>query len=360
MRYAVIIAGGSGTRLWPLSRKSRPKQLLRILGHKSLLELTVSRLRGLIAPANIYVITNAEYAPAVRAECPDLPAENIIGEPQGRDTANAIGLAAAILNQRDPEAVMGVFTADHVIEPVEAFCHTVGRAFELAQKSPKSLITFGLKPAWPHTGLGYIHAEQLITGPEDDYKALKVRDFKEKPSGDLARRYCDSGEHFWNSGMFVWRAKTILEQLREFLPKSHDLLQGIARQWDSPGGEQFFRREFLKLQKISIDYGVMEKARDVIVVLLPCSWLDVGSWSALAEVLPPEQQGNIVAAAGVELIDSKNNIIVSEDKHLLALIGLEDLVVVHSPDATLICRKDQTQRVKELVARLEQQRRACL
>lgn len=355
MRYAVIIAGGSGTRLWPLSRKSRPKQLLRILGNKSLLELSLTRLRGLIDPANIFIVTNAEYAQAVRDEASDVPGENIIGEPQGRDTANAIGLAAAILNRRDPEAVMGVFTADHIIEPVEAFVHSVTRAFDLADKCPQSLITFGLEPAWPHTGLGYIHAGEPITSPADDHKALRVQGFKEKPSHEVACTYCKSGQYFWNSGMFVWQAKTILRQLEQFLPSSHKGLEEIAAQWDSSEGLETLNRIFPTLEKISIDYAVMEKADNVLMVVLPCSWVDLGSWSTLSEVVPADGQGNVTVASVAELLDSRNNIIVSEDDHLLALVGLQDLVVVHSPDATLICHKDQAQLVRNLVAKLEKQ-----
>ena len=360
MRYAVIMAGGSGTRLWPLSRKSRPKQLLHILGEKSLLDLAVSRLRGLVEPENIYIVTNAQYAQAVREESPELPAENVIGEPEGRDTANAIGLAAAILAGKDPEAVMGVFTADHVIEPMDVFARTVKGAYDLAQKHPESLITFGLKPTWAHTGLGYIHAGDPLGGKDDDCQAFRVHGFKEKPSSELADEYCKSGEYYWNSGMFVWQAKTILEQLQKFLPESYTKLHEIAQSWDTPAGPEIFRRTFLGLEKISIDYAVMEKSSDVLVVVLPCSWVDLGSWSSLSDVLPSDKHGNVVAAGSVERIESKNNIIVSEDEHLLALIGLEDVMVVHSKEATLVCHKSQAQRVKELVALLEKRGKSCL
>ena len=361
MRYAIIMAGGSGTRLWPLSRKSRPKQLLPIFGQSSLLGLAVERLRDLIPPANIYILTNAAYVDAVRDQLSELPPANIIGEPQGRDTANAIGLAAAILNQKDPQAVMGVFTADHIIEPIEVFRRTVKRAFELAQKQPKSLITFGLKPTWAHAGLGYIHTAEPLTSDQDDYQAFKVRSFKEKPSSELAHEYLDSGQHYWNSGMFVWQVRTILNQLQRFLPDSYKALQHIAEDWDTDKSAQTFEHIFPTLQKISIDYAVMEKAQDVIMVVLPCRWVDLGSWSVLAEVLSADQHGNVSTAVHVELLDSKNNVIVSEDDdHLLALIGLEDIVVVHSPEATLICHKSQAQAVKDLVARLEQQGRGCL
>jgi len=361
MRYAMIMAGGSGTRLWPLSRKSRPKQLLRIFGKKSLLSLAVERLQKVVETKNIYVLTNAGYVNAVRHELGELPGENIIGEPEGRDTANAIGLAAAILNKKDPQAVMGVFTADHVIEPVDVFGQTVKRAFELAGKHSESLITFGIKPTWAHTGLGYIQVGGSITSEGDDYQAFKVQSFKEKPSNKLAQEYLESGEYYWNSGMFVWQTGTILEQLRRFLPESYKALQEIAADWGKDGGEKTFQRIFPRLQKISIDYAVMEKAKNVIMVVLSCQWVDMGSWSVLSDVLPADKEGNVASAAAIELVDSKNNVIVSEDNnHLLALIGLEDVVVVHSADATLVCHKSQAQVVKDLVARLEQQGTDCL
>lgn len=357
MRYAVIMAGGSGTRLWPLSRKTRPKQLLRILGKKSQLELAVERVRGLIEPENIYIVTNAHYAQAVRDESPELPAVNVIGEPQGRDTANAIGLAAAILAKKDPQALMGVFTADHVIEPVDMFAKTLKRAYELAQNRPQSLITFGIKPTWAHTGLGYIHAGKSISSAQDDYQAFKVCSFKEKPTSELAHEYCNSGQYYWNSGMFVWKAGTILEQLQKFLPQSYAKLQQIAQSWDGDDTSATFTQVFPTLEKICIDYAVMEKASDVLVVVLPCSWVDIGSWSTLSDVLEADEQGNVVTASSAEIIDSKNNVIVSEADHLFGLIGVKDLVVVHSPRATLVCHKSQAQRVKELVARLEEQGR---
>ena len=361
MRYALIMAGGSGTRLWPLSRKSRPKQLLRIFGKSCLLELAVQRLQTVVDTKNIYVLTNAAYAEAVRNDLSDLPPENIIGEPQGRDTAAAIGLAASILNQKDPDAVMGVFTADHIIEPVEVFAQTVSRAFELAEENSRSSVTFGIKPTWPHTGLGYIQAGDPLTSADDDYQAFKVSSFKEKPSSDLAQEYLDSGQYYWNSGMFVWRVKNILDQLRQFLPASYKILQEIAVHWGKDDGQKTFEQLFPTLQKISIDYAVMEKAPDVLMVVLPCRWVDLGSWPVLAEVLSADGHGNVSTAGHVELVDSHNNVVVCEDdSHLVALIGLQDVVVVHSPEATLVCHKSQAQLVKDLVARLEQQGKECL
>lgn len=354
MRYAVIMAGGSGTRLWPLSRKTKPKQLLRIFGTNSLLDLAVKRLENTVVPSNVYVLTNAAYAQAVRDSLPQLPTANIIGEPQGRDTANAIGLAAALLARKDQQAVMGVFTSDQVIKPVESFCHTVNRAFELAEARPQDLITFGLKPTCPHTGLGYIYAGELLTAKTDDYQAFKVNGFKEKPSAQLAEKYCRDGQHFWNSGMFVWQVRTILDELAKHLPASYAALREIAKHWDCDDGQENFQRIFPTLQKISIDYAVMEKASKVVMVALPCTWVDLGCWSNLEQIMPADAGGNISKGA-VEFLESKNNIVLGDDEHLLALIGLEDLVVVHSQDATLICHKNQAQKVKDLVARLEQQ-----
>jgi mannose-1-phosphate guanylyltransferase len=230
----------------------------------------------------------------------------------------------------------------------------------LAEKHSESLITFGIKPTWAHTGLGYVQAGEAVTSSEADYQAFKVQSFKEKPSNELAREYLDSGQYYWNSGMFVWRTGTILDQLRQFLPESYKALQEIAADWGKDGGEKTFKKIFPTLQKISIDYAVMEKAQDVIMVALPCRWVDLGSWSVLAEVLPADKKGNVSSAAQVELVDSRNNIVVCEDDHLVVLIGLEDLVVVHSAEATLVCHKSQAQLVKDLVARLEQQGKECL
>ena len=349
MRYGVIMAGGSGKRLWPLSRKARPKQILPLLDGQSLLELAVNRLSGVFAPENIWVITNTEYAEQIATALPQLSPENIVGEPVGRDTANAIALAAEILAGRDADATMAVFTADHEIRPQERFVENVNAACEVAEQNPDALLTFGIRPTWPHTGLGYIHCND----PSGD-GVHEVIGFKEKPDHQTARRYVESGQYFWNSGMFVWKVGAILAALTEFLPDSVaklSLVHEAVRQ-----GQSF--RELLKevypdLQKISIDFAVMEKAHKVMMVELTCEWLDVGSWPALADVSGLDGADNVVAAENAVVIDSFRNVLVSGDDHLLAIVGMDDCIVVHSADATLVCNKSDSQRLKELVAMIE-------
>jgi mannose-1-phosphate guanylyltransferase len=215
MRYAVIMAGGSGTRLWPLSRWNRPKQLLPLIGGRSLLDLAVERLTGLFEHKNILIVTNAEYADQIAAELPQLPQANIVGEPEGRDTANAVALAAQLLAARDADATMAIFTADHIIRPTSVFIQAVRTACETAEQHADALVTFGIRPTWPHTGLGYIHCSQTVADG-----VRQVVGFKEKPDRHTARRYVESGEHYWNSGMFVWKVSAIRDALTRYLPGS--------------------------------------------------------------------------------------------------------------------------------------------
>ncbi|HUT01955.1 MAG TPA: sugar phosphate nucleotidyltransferase [Phycisphaerae bacterium] len=349
MRYAVIMAGGAGKRLWPLSRTDRPKQLLPLIGGRSLLELAVERLAGLFENENLWVITNAQYAPQVRRALPDIPGANVIGEPQGKDTANAIALAAELIAARDESATMAVFTADHVIRPQERFAEAVETACAAAEAEPDALLTFGIRPTWPHTGLGYIHC-----GQEREGGVREVRAFKEKPEHPLARQYVESGEHFWNSGMFVWTLGAIRSALNEFLPDSMRRLAPVGRA--AREGHDLaacLAEAYPNLQKISIDYAVMEKAPKVLMVELRCDWLDVGSWPALENVLELDEGRNAVVARNTVLMDSSRNVIISEGDHLLAVLGMDDCIVVHSPDATLVCNRSDSQRLKDLVDAVE-------
>ncbi len=349
MRYAVIMAGGAGKRLWPHSRQSKPKQLLRLIGGKSLMEIAVERLDGLFEPEQIFVVTNAEYAEQVAQVLPNIPRANIIGEPEGRDTLNAIALAAEMLAGKDETGTMAVFTADHIIRPKEYFCHSVQRAMDVAEANPDALLTFGIKPTWPHTGLGYVECGDRVA---DD--VFRVTSFKEKPDHSTARKYVESGEYFWNSGMFVWTLPAIRSAVAEFAPDSSNKLAPIYEA--SSRGEDFTKLLadiYPTLQKISIDFAVMEKARKVMMVTLGCEWIDLGSWPSLEDVLDLDQQGNAIVAENHIIMDSFRNVIVSSGDHLMAVLGIDDCIIVHSPDATLVCKKSDNQRLKELVAAIE-------
>lgn len=350
MRHAVIMAGGAGKRLWPFSRVRRPKQLLPLINGRNLLGIAVDRLAGLFEPQHTLVITSAEYADQVAEALPHLPRENIIGEPMGRDTANAIALGAALLGAGDEDATMAVFTADHVIRPVERFAEAVRTACRAAEEHADALLTFGIRPTWPHTGLGYIHCGQTISDGVHEVLA-----FKEKPDHQTARRYTESGEHYWNSGMFVWKVSAIRAAMEEFLPDSMAKLLSIGEA--ARKGKDIaplLAEAYPSLEKISIDYAVMEKARRVLMIELDCEWLDVGSWPALEKVVEGDESDNVVVAENCVTLDSVQNVIVSEDNHLLALLGIDECVVVHTHDATLVCRKSDCQRLKELVDKIRE------
>lgn len=350
MRYAVIMAGGPGRRLWPISRTNRPKQLLPLIGGKDLLSIAVERLAGVFENENILVITNAEYADQVVRALPQLPQENIVGEPDRRDTAVAIALAAELLAARDEDATMAMFTADHIIRPKEEFVRCVGLACEAAEANSDALVTFGIRPSWPHTGLGYVECDKALRDG-----LYEVRAFKEKPDHQAARRYVESGKHYWNSGMFVWKLTGIRQALEEFLPQSLEKLAPVGRAArDGKDYTGMLKEIYPTLEKISIDYAVMEKAAKVLMVELTCQWLDVGDWPALADVSDLDEGGNAVVAENVALLDSFRNVIVSDNGHLLAVVGMDDCIVVHSCDATLVCNKSDSQRLKQLVAMLEE------
>lgn len=355
MEYAVIMAGGLGTRLWPLSRQSVPKQLLPVSKGKSLLQLSFERLLGVVPAERIFVCTAEAHRKAVLENLPQLPPENVLGEPQPRDTANAVGFPAAVLHKKDADAVFAVVTADHVIEPVETFQACIREAFAVTKEHPKSLVTFGIVPTHGHTGLGYIQRGD----PLDDAKgAYHVLAFKEKPDKPTADRYVESGRFYWNSGMFVWRADTVLEQLAAYLPQSYQGLMKIAEAWGTPNQQQVLAEVYPRLPKISIDYAVMEPAsqRKVVnVVEMPVNWVDVGSYPALAETLEVDERDNATDAPRLITMDSDGNIIVSRDaNHLISVIGVSDMIIIHTPDVTMVCPQAEAQRVKELVSKVRE------
>ncbi len=349
MRHAVIMAGGAGVRLWPLSRKERPKQLLRLFDGKSLLRRSYERAAALLPPEQINVITNQDHLAAVAQDLPELPPENLIGEPVGRDTAAAVALPAAVLAERDPEAIMGVFTADHIITPIETFASCVEKAFDTAQEHGDALVTMGIKPTRPDTNYGYVQRGEKLTDG-----VFAVAKFTEKPDAAVAEAYLAGGEHYWNSGMFVWRATTILDQIKAHLPATHGAVCDIASAWGSADGLAKLERLYPTLEKISIDFAVMERAPRVLVVEMGCKWIDVGSWPALASVIDPDADGNVSTCQNVMHHGSTGNIVVGDDDHLIATIGVDDLVIVRSEDATLVCTKKDSARLKELVEALSE------
>lgn len=372
-RYAMVMAGGSGTRLWPMSRKAQPKQLLRFLtdpGHaapRSLIEVSAGRLGGLVPDANLLVCTLERYRDDVAAALDRLANDQILGEPVGRDTANAVGLTAAVLASKDPEASFCVMTADHVIEPVATFQSVVRHGFELVERSPRTLVTFSIEPTHPATGYGYVKRGAAIDGTGG--LGYHVEKFVEKPDEATAKQYLAEGVYGWNSGMFVWKARTFLDCLRSFLPASYNGLMEIARAWDTEDRRAVLHRVYPELPKKSVDYAVMEPATShaaknaiggpisVATLRMDVSWLDVGSWASYAHTLEADALGNRVAAigrgSGAVAHDSKGNLVVNgEAGHTVALLGCEDLVVVHTKGATLIMPSARAEALKELHATL--------
>ncbi len=352
MRYVVIMAGGSGTRLWPLSRQGTPKQLLPLIDGRSLLRLAFERSLASVPAGRVLVVTGAAYADQVAAQLPELPAENILGEPVGRDSLNAVAWAAAVLARRDPEAVIAQVTADHVIEPVAEFVTTLDRAFAIAEADPAALVTLGVVPTCPHTGYGYLHRGAALPGHPG---ACRVSEFAEKPPLEVAEAYLASGEYWWNAGMFVWRAATVLEQLRLLLPASHQAVTTLAAE------PERLDELFPTLFRTSVDYGIMEPvshgqgSAHVVAVGLTVEWKDVGGYASLAEVLARDVAGNAVSGALVSL-DATGNVVVNADPSgLIGLIGVSGLVVVRTAAATLVVPLDQAERVKELVAQVTEQ-----
>ena len=350
MNYAVILAGGSGKRLWPLSREKRPKQVLRLLDGETLLRRCFDRLKQIFDIRNIIVLTNAGYIEVVNENLTELVQDNIIAEPAVRDTAGAIGLVSTILNKYDPDATIAVVTADQIIKPDEVLQQAINDAITFVNRNPEKMVTFGIKPTFASTTLGYIKCSDSKKVQGCKNEIFSVDAFREKPDEATAKEYLEDGNYFWNSGMFVWKAKTILANIEKFLPEAKEPLAKIRAAWHSSAQQEVLKEWFVKLPKISIDYAVMEKAENIHAIELDCSWLDMGSFAALADIINSDENNNVVVAEKSELLDCKNNIFVTEDKgHLIAAVGLDNLIIAHSPDATFVCPIDQIHRIKELL-----------
>jgi mannose-1-phosphate guanylyltransferase len=365
MRYAMIMAGGAGTRLWPMSRLDKPKQLLDFIERptepgvrRSLLELSAARLNGIVPPERRFICTGETYRAAILERLNDFTDERILGEPVGRDTVNAVGFAAAVFQKLDPDAVFAVLTADHLIEPDETFAHCVDVGFKLVEGDPTRFVTFAIKPTYPATGFGYVECGTPIPDNGADL-SHKVERFVEKPDLPRATAYFESGHFYWNAGMFVFHAGTFLDCLRRFKPESHEGLMKIQAAWGTPDQRRVIDEVYPTLPKISVDYAVMEPAsRDdsvsIALVKMDLAWLDVGSWPSYGETLTPDKAGNRQSGpAATTLHNSKNNLIVSSaDNHTIALLGCENLIVVHTKDATLIMPRDKAEELKHLHAQV--------
>lgn len=351
-RYVVIMAGGKGERFWPQSRLRRPKHLLPIVGEAPMLTQAVDRLDGLVPPSRVFILTNAEQVEGVRAACPQVPAENIVAEPVGRDTAPAVGLAALLVAERDRGAAFAMLPADHVIHDASGFRAVAEAAFAAAEAEPV-LVTIGIRPDHPATGYGYIQRGAELSR-QGEHAVFDVEQFREKPDLETAQGYVDSGHYLWNAGMFFWQVEAITTALKAHAPELSAGLDGI-REARAAGHtlEAALERRYGELPKISIDYAVMEKADAVRVVPSAFDWDDVGAWPAVARHYPADAAGNVARGQAV-FEASGNNIVFTEGGHLVGLVGVDDLIVVQTGDATLVCARDQAQKVKQLVQQLQQ------
>lgn len=370
MLHAVIMAGGTGTRFWPASRNDAPKQLLRLVGEATMLRQTVDRLGELAPKERQLVVTNVRLVDTIREQLPELPAGAVVGEPCKRDTAPCVGLAALLVSRDDPEATMVVMPADHVIRPAEKFQAAVRQAVALVDAAPGRIVTFGIKPTYAAEIFGYIHRGEALREGEASAEphrkqppawqerrppapAYRVRKFKEKPDAATAKTYLDSGEYYWNSGIFVWRAATILDALRQRQPEMLAHLQKIVDAWDAKDRDAVFEREFAAIQPISIDYAVMEHATEVAVIEAPFDWDDLGGWQSLARLVGQDQANNTVVGKHLG-VDTNGAIVRTTDDHLVVTLGVKDVIVVHTPNATLVADKHNEEQIRKVVKRLEE------
>lgn len=351
--YAVIMAGGSGTRFWPASRLARPKQYLPIVSGSGagadaapMIRQTWERLDGLVPPENVLVVTAAEQAPLVRESLPELPAGNLLAEPEARNTAPCVALAAFEVRSRDPDAVQVVLPADHLIRPADAFRQSV-RAAAAEAATSGALLTFGIRPTRPATGYGYIQSGDVLA-EHDGARVLRVKRFVEKPERRLAEEFLASGDFLWNAGIFVWTTEAILAAVAEHAPEIHAGLQRVAAGAD-------LAEVYAGFEKLPVDVAILERAGNVRTIAIDYSWSDVGSWAALADISDADEQGNwAVLPGGARLVaeDASGCLAFAEGEQVIALVGVRDLVVVQAGNATLVCPRDRAQEVRRIVERL--------
>jgi mannose-1-phosphate guanylyltransferase len=356
MLHAIIMAGGTGTRFWPASRIDSPKQLLQLVGSETMIRQTLDRLGELVPNERRLVVTNTRLVDSMKKQLPELPAAATVGEPCKRDTAPCIGLAALLVSRSDSDAVMAVMPADHVIRPAEKFQAAIEQAAEVVAESPGRIVTFGIRPTYPAEIFGYIHRSEAIVHkgrrPDMATASYKVRQFKEKPDAATAAKYLASGEYYWNSGIFVWRASTILDALHARQPEMLKHLEAIVAAWDTPQRQAVFDREFAAIKPISIDYAVMEHATDVAVIEAPFEWDDLGGWQSLSRLAGSDANGNTIIGKHLG-VNTTGTIIRTDDEHLVVTLGLKDCIVVHTPNATLVASKHDEEHIRQVVKELE-------
>ena len=350
--YAVIMAGGGGTRLWPVSRKENPKQLLALFGGKTLFEIAIERLGGLFPVENILVVTIAEQAIRLKQIAPQIPAENYLIEPMPRGTAAVVAMSAAAIQKRDSQAVMVILTADHFIDNVAAFQSVLKAGCECAKNG--HLVTLGIKPSYPSTGYGYIEIGNSIGEFENQtvYKAVR---FEEKPDENRAIDFIKSGKYFWNSGMFIWQAAEIMSEFKIHMPNLAGSIENILSLIGQDHSAEMFMSEWMAIKPETIDYGIMEKSDQVVVIpVADIGWSDVGSWDSLFDVMPADENGNIILGDQIHPLESKNSLFFSDEKEKMVIsLGVQNMIIVNTPDALLICPRGESQKVKMLVEYLK-------
>lgn len=351
--YAVIMAGGVGSRLWPRSRTVSPKQFLDLVGPHTMLQDTVRRIEPLIPVERILLVVGEEHADTVLEQVPKLSVDNLVLEPEARGTAPCIGLSAMVIQQRDPEAIMGVFPADHQIADAARFRQAIAAAAQVA--SDDYLVTLGIAPYEANTGYGYIQRGTSL-GQKHGFETYEVRRFTEKPNEANAQAFVESGEYYWNGGIFVWKVNTILDEIANHLPHLYEELQAVSGAWGTERRHAVLASAWPRVPKTTIDYGIMEKASRVATIAVDIGWDDVGNWANLSDLLENDEEGNVIRGRGrTLLVDTAESYVYASAGRLVAAVGLEDFVIVDTPDALLLCPKSRAQDVREVVQALEEQ-----
>ncbi|RME00009.1 MAG: mannose-1-phosphate guanylyltransferase [Calditrichaeota bacterium] len=349
---ALIMAGGSGTRFWPKSRKKHPKQLLSIYGKETMLQQTVNRLKPAVPVEKIFIVSTQSQIEEIQKQLPQIPPQNIIVEPVGKNTAPCIGLGALYMRRVDPEEVMVVLPADHLITKEELWLQQLQQA-EAVARHTNALVTIGIRPSYPSTGYGYIQFTNDVVNI-DSISAYKVKTFAEKPNYETACRFLESGDFLWNSGIFIWKISTILREIEEHLPEIHDALNKIDQAIGTPKEKETIDFIYRQIRSISIDYGVMEYAKEVYVLAGNFGWNDLGSWNEVYEIQPKDEQKNVAKEHHV-LLDTRGCLVDVNNK-VVAAIGLKDMIIVDTEDAMLICPRDRAQDVREVVEALKRKK----